>query len=71
MLRLKRTRKNRPCLSLKEAREQGRLDEFAQQHEIPPEDQHPMARERFKRLFDLAFRTPPEGQKKSREHKGR
>ena len=34
-------------LNFKEAREQGRMDEFARQHEIPPGDQHPRAQERF------------------------
>ena len=51
-------------LSLKEAREQGRLKEFARQHEIPPEKQHPRARERFERLLDLACRgVKPKGSK--------
>ncbi len=47
-------------LSLEEARKLGRLDQFARVHNIPPEDQHPRARERFKRLLDaMAHGGPP------------
>ena len=41
-------------LSLEEAREQGRMDAFILQNKIPPEEQHPKARERFEKLLDLA-----------------
>lgn len=43
-------------LSFEEARKSGRLDQFAREHEIPLEDQHPQARARFERLLDLVCR---------------
>lgn len=44
-------------LSLEEARKLGKLDQFAREHDIPPEEQHPEARGRFQRLLDLACKS--------------
>ena len=55
-------------LSLGEARKLGRLDQFAREHQIPPEDQHPQARQRFERLLDLACRgTKPKGSEEAEQ----
>ncbi len=55
-------------LSLDEARKAGRLEQFAREHQIPLEDQHPRARVRFERLLDLVCQgTKPD--KRSRKAK--
>ena len=51
-------------LSLEEARKLGKLDQFAREHEIPHDQQHPKARNRFERLLDLACRGPEPTRKK-------
>ena len=43
-------------LSFEEARKTGKLDRFAREHEIPPEEQHPQARGRFERVLGLMCR---------------
>ena len=53
-------------LSLKEGRAQGRMDEFARQHQIPTKEQQPRARERFERVLGLMCRgiTSPSKQER-------
>ena len=52
-------------LSLEEARKLGCLDQFAREHNIPPKDQHPRARERFEGLLDaMAHGGPPSSKRR-------
>jgi hypothetical protein len=39
-------------LDLKQAIKQGKLKQFAKEHEIKPKDQHPMGKERFDHLME-------------------
>ena len=43
-------------LSLEEARKKGELDQFAREHEPPPEERHPHGRARFWDTLDRMVR---------------
>jgi len=46
-------------LSFEEARKLGKLGQFAREHEIPIQEQHPRARERFESVLDAMCQGRP------------
>lgn len=60
--------KKADSITLKEAREQERMNDFARQHEIPTKEQQPRARERFERVLGLMCRGITSPSKQERPH---